>query len=220
MSKIISGDRVIVRSSTLKGFAIKQEHAVLIMKELETVIPGKPGLFEAPPFNFLQAQFLIKPPKKPLGPMQWIYITLGLALVLHLLALMIMGSVLNHRLNDLKEKSLALYSEVFPGATKVTSAKSLIERELNTRGTGAYDPLLDLIASLSTALTQIPGAVLNNLDYHQNRLSVNLTLPSMDAVDLLDQALKQSQTPAQDQQITEQGNAVLVQFTLSSGESK
>ena len=115
---------------------------------------------------------------------------------------------------------MALYSQVVPGATKVSSAKSLIERELKTLDAGAYDPLLDLLASLSAALTKTPGAVLNNIDYHQNRLSVNLTLPNMDSAEQLDQALKQSQTPPQDQQITEQGNAVSVQFTLSSGESR
>jgi type II secretory pathway component PulL len=218
MSKIVCGDRVVVRSGPSSGFALKQEHAVLIMKELESLVPVQPGLFEISPFNFLQGQFMNKPPKKSWGMRQWIFVTLGLALILHLVALLVMGAVLNHRLADLKEKSLTLYTEVVPGATKVSSAKSLIERELSKHGTASYDPLLDLLAALSSALTQTQGAVLNHLDYHQNRLSVNLSLPSLDALEQLDQALKESQTPPQDQQITEQGDAVLVQFRLSTGE--
>lgn len=213
--KFIQQDRVIVRTGAYQGFAMKQEHALLIMKELDGLPALSPGLYEKPPFNFLQGEFLIKPAKQPLQALQWFYLTLGLALVLHLLALVVMGFLLNKRLDLLKSESLSLYSEIFPGATKVSAAKSLIERELQSAGASPNDPLMHLIAVLGVALQLQPGAQLQSLDYQDARLNVSLTLPNMDAVDLLNQSLNDSRLPARDQQIFEQDQAVVLQFTLS-----
>jgi type II secretion system protein L len=211
LHKLIIDDRIVVRSAVYQGFAMHKHHAVLIMQELEAVPISAPSLSEPSPYNFLQAQFATKPPKKSFGKKQKILAAAGAVLTIHLAVLILLGSILNNRLELLKNKSLELYAEVFPGAVKVSSPKSLIERELKNFSGRSQDPFMSLVATASEALSQIPDAKLDKMNYSQKGLSLHLILPNMEALDHLSQ-FKQ-------QQVTEQDNTVLVEILLTLGES-
>lgn len=216
LHKMIHGDRIIVRNGGKQGFAIQKQHAVLIMQELEDVIPQEPGIVQGCPFNFLQTQFACKPPKKSLDKAQKIYIALGAVFAVHMITLGILGAVLNHRLEILQAQSLVLYTEVFPGAVKMTSPKSMIERELKNYGAQADSSLTGSLASLSKALAETPTAELVSLEYHQKRLLAHIKLPNMEALDQLTQSLAKTGAQAEQQQVTEEGNTVSVQLGISS----
>jgi type II secretion system protein L len=211
LHKLIINDRVVVRSAAYQGFSMHKHHAVLIMQELDNIPISAASLSEPSPYNFLQAQFAIKPPKKSFGKKQMLAAAVGAVLAIHFSALLILGSILNNRLTLLKNKSLELYAEVFPGAVKVNSPKSLIERELKTFSGRSQDPFMNLVATASEALSNIPDAKLEKMNYSQKGLSLHLVLPNMEALDHLSQ-FKQ-------QQVTEQNNTVSVEILMAPGES-
>lgn len=210
MHKFSKDDRVVVRTGP-QGFSMHKQHAVLIMQELDSVPESEPSLNEPAPFNFLQAQFSVKPPKKTFSKQSIVYYALGGAVAVHLIGLVIMGSVLNQRLETLKDKSLELYAQVFPGAVKVSSAKSLIERELKNAGSRSQDPVMGLLARASEALSSIPGAKLEKLEYNQKGLTLHLVLPNMAALEQL--------SDFKQEKVVEQDNTVLVDLLITPGES-
>jgi type II secretory pathway component PulL len=217
VQKMEQGSRIIVRKSLSEGFAIAREYAPLIASELHSLPDQGPALQEPLPYNFMQGVFAPAKPRRRLNRTEWFLMVLGLACVLHLMALMILGSTLKHRLADLQTQSLDLYTQVFPGATQVSSAKSLIERELHNHG-AQIDPYLVLLTTFSQILAEIPEARLDHLDYQQNRLRVDLKLPSLEAVDQLNEALKKSGTHTEQQEITEHENTILMQMILNAGD--
>lgn len=217
--KLIDRDRIVVRTGAKQGFALQKHHAVLIMKELDGAPEFAPTAEETPPFNFLQGTLAVKPPKKPVTRMKVLYYALGGCFAAHILVLIILGSVLDQRLDTLRDKTLHLYSQAFPGALKVTSPKAMIERELKNYGTHTQDPFISLLASTSLALAQIEGVNLHQMDYQQQRLTLQLTLPNLDSLEGLTDKLSSAGLQVKPQQITEQDNTIRVDLIITRGES-
>lgn len=218
-SKMTQHDRVIIRKDESQGFAMQKSHAGLIMQELQSIPESLPCLDAELPFNFLQAQFAPKPPKRSFKPKNTLVVILGGAIVAHLATLVILGAVLNQRLEVLKDKNLSLYAEVFPGAIKVNSPKSLIERELKNSGGLSQDPFISLLATAGDALSLIPNASLEKISYQQHTLNIKLLLPSMDALETIMQSFAQSGVKAQQQQVVEVDNKITVDITLTRGDN-
>lgn len=217
-----SAGRTWIRTGEHTGFACDADEAQVWLSSSEN-IQTITDSFEAQlsaamqkpwPINLMQQAYAPKRLKQQKGLWEKLALFVAGVLVFHFVYLGTSSLILNHRLAALKAKSLALYAEVYPGATQVTSPKTLIARELTQLGAGGDATFLVLLSHLSEAMTQSKQVTLQQLQYVNSTLTVTVTANDFEALDDLKAALDLQAMDVSQAQATRTEQGVESQFVL------
>jgi general secretion pathway protein L len=187
-SRLSDGLRLLIRQDLYRGFMLweveSDEWSGLLPMPEKTVLYGvgegaRPFSMkkwvealqpDALPINILQGEYASRSRSNDPNLMKKSLYALGGAVACYFLFLILENIILASRLNGLQAETLALYQEVFPGATQATSPRVVIAREAQRAGSSDATFFV-LLTSLSQALSRSPGIVLTNLQYEGEQLS-------------------------------------------------
>jgi general secretion pathway protein L len=128
-------------------------------------------------------------------------------------------SILHHQQSELDTQINSIYKRNFPQASAVVSPKDRMTQKLNTLlNQGNKNSLLIWLAYLGKTLAQVDGVHMQQLDYRNDQLSMELTGANFDKIDALALALKTQGLSVRQQNVAAAGNQV--KGTLIISESK
>lgn len=148
------------------------------------------------PLNLLQGDFKLKSKNAT----QWKRWRLPAALaavwlVLNLSVTTFQYQSLSSKNTDMQAQIIRLYKEAFPESRRIVNPRVQMEQkleELKSGTSGSSDSLLTILSYAAAALAKDKNINLQSIDYRSNRVDINLTSTSLNAIQELNNKLNQS----------------------------
>jgi len=190
-------NRVLVRTALYQGFACVSENFDTIVNQTThpeiVTLPQNHWanyLTEFKAFNLLQGKYSHRRQMRPhwKKPLPW-----GISLLLMISILVITKIIfLNIQNNDIDHKIAALYREIYPQATNVSSPEARIEQEMKRlAGTTQQQEVLYLIAKIQVVLKTLPGIHIESFNYRDTILLINIHAKNFEQLETFAKQLSQ-----------------------------
>jgi type II secretion system protein L len=213
----------------MQGFATAKENLSTLLKlhqlSLETLTSQYDAdaikqLSSLPALNLLHGDYRLSASSQSFRNLwRW---PVGL-LVLWILLLIISTSTkyfyLSHEQQQLSAKISALYREIYPQASSIISPRLRIEKELTQSG-GAHHELmfLNLLAVVGQSLQQFPSIHLKDLNFNDNRLTLNIDTNNFKSLEQFSQQLQQQGLIVKQTAVTREDQKITASLLFSRGE--
>lgn len=145
--------------------------------------------------NLLQGEFSYKEEYgKLLRPWRVPVVLLAVLVALLFLSNIIQYMQLSKRNEELRQQLVASYMELFPDALNVPDPRKQMEDKLNelTATAGASSSFLELLDIIAAEIAKTPNVKITTLNFSNNSLDLELSLPNLQVLDQIKQQLDQN----------------------------
>jgi len=174
---------------------------------------------DKPVINLLQGAYQTKY-KKTSNKKIWLwaaYLTSALVALLFL-SNIISLIILNHHLNTLDSNIQAIYKKNFPEASAIVAPKERMQAKLNSLSSeGSRNPLLLWMGFIGKALRESPGFRIQQLEFRDNKLGLEFSVPHVRTLDAFVRALTHQGLSIKQQNISVSGTETKGSLVISSG---
>lgn len=126
--------------------------------------------------------------------------------------------VLHHRASKIETEINAIYKQHFPQAKSIVAPRERMTEKLKTvAGNINKNNLLGLLGAIGKGLSQAPGVHVQGLDFREQQLTLELTAPSFDNLDVFTKVLTQQGLSVKQQNATIAGSQVKSTFLIRVG---
>lgn len=228
------GGNEIVRTGKYTGFTAEKTNLDQLLEfqrgnssePIEIVDYGKitlekiaDNLPNVPIINLLQKPYFSKR-KKSLFKNVWKYAAyaavawIGLAFLGNLISLII----LSHENNQINNKIAAIYKHHFPNATTITAPRERMTTKLKDVSKVAQkNNFLSLLASVGQAFSQSSGVRILNLDFRNGQLTLEVSAPMFDNLDVFSSDLNKAGLSVTQQNAASTGSQVKATLLINAG---
>lgn len=232
-------NKCLVRTGENSGFACEEVNltTLLELKQLEELPDTAPGMMHTefstrqlletiateiatwPAINLLQGNYQPKPPTSKVRK-TWL---LACYLAIAWISILFIGDMISYAVLHKQEKKLTtqinqIYRRNFPHATSVVAPRSRMEEKLRTAsGLAAKNNFLGLLSGVAKSLSQAPGIHIQNLDFREQQMTLEISAASFDNLDVFTRALLQEHLTVKQQSATEAGTQVKATLLIHAG---
>lgn len=200
--------------SAIEKFHLDLEQQENPPKLLELAIKN---ITSIPTINLLQGDFKPKH-KKSVKQKQWQLAGILAGLWLAVLIFGNLGQYIYYstKADKLNKQTLALYQQVLPGQTDLTNAKINVTNELkNLILADEGSPFLRLMGSLGDIWKSDKQLTVTELNYQNNKITMQITMPSFADLDQLSSQLKNRGLTVQQSNVRTAGKQIQAQLDIS-----
>lgn len=176
----------------------------------------------AKPFiNLLQGKYQAKPQANKTKKIWKIAGYLVIALIaLAFVSNIISFFILQHQVSQMETVINQIYKRNFPNATAIVAPRERMTEKLRTvSGQAGKNNFLAILAKLGKSLSEFPGIQIKNLDFREQRITLEIMASNFDYIDGLIKKLSQQGLIVKQQNATTIGSQVKATLLIQAGAS-